>query len=95
MHRNDNQSSNLVAAGVAGVGALIAATLSAYVLSGIEQAFALAICFTVMGASILVSLAEQRRLENVTTSKVGDASKSVLDRAAASGGVRVSPFPGI
>lgn len=93
MRGSDYQSSNLVVAGAAGVIALIGATLSANMLTGVLQAVALAVCFAVMAASIVVSLAEQHKLENETKPQIVEAPESVLDRGASSH--TLSPFPGL
>ncbi len=94
MRRSDYQSSNLVGAGAAGVIALMGATLSAYILTGIPQAVVLAVCFAVMAASIVVSLAEQHKLEKATTPQLAEAPSPQADRHA-SGNRTMAPFSGL
>lgn len=93
MRGSDYQSSNLTVAGIAGVIALIAATLSASMLTGVLQAVVLAVCFAVMAASIVVSLAEQHKLESAAKPQVAEAQEPALNHAAASSQT-LSPFPG-
>lgn len=89
MREQTHRTSNLVIAGTAGLGALIIAAFSAYMLTGIAQAVVLAVCFAVMGAGLLVSLGEQRRLENETAPQMATVQET------ASTSRTLTPFPGL
>lgn len=81
MRGSDYQSSNLVGAGAAGVIALVGATLAASMLTGVLQALVLAVCFAVMAASIVVSLAEQHKLERAAKPQVAEAQEFVHNQS--------------